>query len=222
MRAREKHDRYYSSALYKDNNAEERTAQKRRTKIEASSVVVSLKELALLCLYASGKGSVYGLSLNLWREQNIRRRVMIFRPKISCFFFFFLNFCSRGCWFLFRVCLPHMLRELFKNTHRGQTVYYFSGRFFALAILLHSLKRRSLSRSRARNKATRAWMLLYTRAPSFSLRVVLYERGAAGLTRAFFFAKDGQTDGTDEAFADSIAVTETGGTEIDRTRSRWT
>jgi hypothetical protein len=65
-------------------------------------------------------------------------------------------------------------------------------------------------------------MLLYTRAPSFSLRVVLYERGAAGLTRAFFFAKDGQTDGTDEAFADSIAVTETGGTEIDRTRSRWT
>ena len=62
----------------------------------------------------------------------------------------------------------------------------------------------------------------FTRAPSFSLRVVLYERGAAGLTRAFFFAKDRQTDGTDEAFADSITVTETGGTEIDRTRSRWT
>jgi len=66
------------------------------------------------------------------------------------------------------------------------------------------------------------------RAPSFSIRVVLrrfpilHEHGAAGLTRAFFFAKDGQTDGTDEAFADSIAVTETGGTEIDRTRSRWT
>jgi len=60
------------------------------------------------------------------------------------------------------------------------------------------------------------------RAPSFSLRVVLYERGAAGSTGAFFCAKDGQTDGTDEAFADSIAVTETGGTEIDRTRSRWT
>ena len=51
MRAREKHDnRYYSSALYKDNNAEERTTQKGRTKIEASSVVVAQRVGVVVCM----------------------------------------------------------------------------------------------------------------------------------------------------------------------------
>ena len=123
--------------------------------------------------------------------------------------------------FFFEWLFAHMCeRERFKKTHRGQMLYYFSGRFFALAILLHSLNA-DLSLEHTTKLRERECYFI-TRAPSFSLRVVLYERGAAGLTRAFFFAKDGQTDGTDEAFADSIAVTETGGTEIDRTRSRWT
>ena len=110
-----------------------------------------------------------------------------------------------------------MERERFKKTQKSRRSY-FSGRFFALAILLHSL---NADLSLEHTTKLRERECYFTRAPSFSLRVVLYERGAAGLTRAFFFAKDGQTDGTDEAFADSIAVTETGGTEIDRTRSRW-
>ena len=139
-----------------------------------------------------------------------------FSSKIS-FFFISLLVVWGGCWFLRVFVCPHVDRAFQKDTRSRR--YHFSGRFFTRAIILHYLRR---SLSRAHNKATRARMLLYTRAPSFSLRVVLYERGAAGLTRAFFFAKDGQTDGTDEAFADSIAVTETGGTEIDRTRSRWT
>lgn len=122
--------------------------------------------------------------------------------------------------FFFECVCPHVCERAFQKDTKEQTVYYFSGRFFALAILLHSLNA-DLSLEHTTKLRERECYFI-TRAPSFSLRVVLYERGAAGLTRAFFFAKDGQTDGTDEAFADSIAVTETGGTEIDRTRSRWT
>ncbi len=122
----------------------------------------------------------------------------------------------------FSSVFAHMCeRELFKKTQKSRRSY-FSERFFALAILLHSLNADLSLDLEHTTKLRERECYFITRAPSFSLRVVLYERGAAGLTRAFFFAKDGQTDGTDEAFADSIAVTETGGTEIDRTRSRWT
>ena len=149
---------------------------------------------------------------------------MIFRPKSLFFFFFFFEFLfSWLCGFFFACVFAHTCekRERFKKTQKSRRWCIIFQEDFSRSRYYYTLfKRRSLSR--AHNKATRARMLLYTRAPSFSLRVVLYERGAAGLTRAFFFAKDGQTDGTDEAFADSIAVTETGGTEIDRTRSRWT
>ena len=149
---------------------------------------------------------------------NNRIFVCDFSSKISCFL---------SCLFLWllvssSVCLPTTWREreLFKKTQKSRRSY-FSGRFFALAILLHYLNA-DLSLDLEHTTKLRERECYFTRAPSFSLRVVLYERGAAGLTRAFFFAKDGQTDGTDEAFADSIAVTETRGTEIDRTRSRWT
>lgn len=117
--------------------------------------------------------------------------------------------------FFFRVFVcPHA--ELFKNTHRADGIIFqedfsHSRKYYTIYA---DLSLESIQSSTSVNATLRA--------PSFSLRVVLYEHGAAGLTRAFFFAKDGQTDGTDEAFADSIAVTETGGTEIDRTRSRWT
>ena len=122
------------------------------------------------------------------------------------------------CWFLRVFVCPRVERAFQKDTRRSRR-YYFSGRFFTRATLLHYLNA-DLSLEHTTKLYERE--CYFTRAPSFSLRVVLYERGAAGLTRAFFFAKDGQTDGTDEAFADSITVTETGGTEIDRTRSRWT
>ena len=41
------------------------------------------------------------------------------------------------------------------------------------------------------------------------------EGGAARATRGVFLAKHGQTDGTDESFAYSVAVAETRGSEID-------
>ncbi len=116
-----------------------------------------------------------------------------------------------------------MERESFSKKHkRADAFLFFRKIFHALAIILHYLNADLSLDLEHTTKLRERECYFITRAPSFSLRVVLYERGAAGLTRAFFFAKDGQTDGTDEAFADSIAVTETGGTEIDRTRSRWT
>ena len=121
-----------------------------------------------------------------------------------------------------RVCLPtRVRRESVSKRHKRADggVLFFRKIFRARDTTIHSLNA-DLSLEHTTKLYERE--CYFTRAPSFSLRVVLYERGAAGLTRAFFFAKDGQTDGTDEAFADSIAVTETGGTEIDRTRSRWT
>jgi hypothetical protein len=76
-------------------------------------------------VYASGKGSVYGLSLNLWREQNIRSGRVIFRPKSLVFFFFFFWISVLVVVGFFECLFAHMCERAFqKYTQRADGLIF--------------------------------------------------------------------------------------------------
>ena len=75
------------------------------------------------------------------------------------------------------VVCPHVRERAFQKDTKEQTVYYFSGRFFALAILLHSLNA-DLSLDLEHTTKLRERECYFTRARLLFLSVLFYTNAA--------------------------------------------